>query len=106
MVVEGETDLRLIVRLFEAFASRPWDGAGLVITDLGGDKLEGSRTMIEGFSVYADAVALLLDNENDAERVTRMLSRDGVLAPEHIQLWERSLEEDNFAPQELLLVLW
>jgi hypothetical protein len=102
MVVEGETDLRLIVLLFEAFASRAWDGAGLVITDLGGDKLKGSRTMLEGFSVYADAVALLLDNENDAERITRMLSRDGVLAPEHVQLWERSLEEDNFTPQELL----
>jgi len=88
MVVEGETDLRLIVRLFEAFAGRAWDGAGLVITDLGGDKLEGTRTK--------------LDNENDAERVAHMLSRDGVLAPEHTKLWERSLEEDNFTPQELL----
>jgi hypothetical protein len=72
------------------------------MTNLGGDKLEGSRTMLEGFSAYADAVALLLDDENDAARVTRRLSQDGVLRREHVQLWKRSLEEDNFTPQELL----
>jgi hypothetical protein len=102
MVVEGETEVLLVTRLFEAFSGRAWEGAGLAMTDLGGDKLEGSRTMLEGFSVYADAVALLLDDENDARRVTRRLSEDGVLAAEHVQLWDRSLEEDNFTPEELL----
>lgn len=102
MVVEGETEVRLIKRLFEAFSEHSWDGAGLLITDLGGDKLEGSRTMLEGFAEYADAVALLLDDENDAKRVTRRFSQDGVLRDEHVNLWERSLEEDNFTPQELL----
>jgi hypothetical protein len=102
MVVEGETEIRLVKRLFEAFSGHSWDGAGLLITDLGGDKLEGSRTMLEGFAEYADAVALLLDDENDARRVTRRFSQDGVLRDEHVKLWERSLEEDNFTPQELL----
>jgi hypothetical protein len=102
MVVEGETEVRLIKRLFEAFSANSWDGAGLLITDLGGDKLEGSRTMLEGFADYADAVALLLDDENDAQRVTRRFSEDGVVRDEHVTLWERSLEEDNFTPQELL----
>ena len=101
-VVEGETEVRLIKRLFEAFSGRSWDGAGLLITDLGGDKLEGSRTMLEGFAEYADAVALLLDDENDAKRVTRRFSQDGVVRDEHLRLWDRSLEEDNFTPQELL----
>jgi hypothetical protein len=102
MVVEGETEVRLINRLFEAFSAHSWDGAGLLITDLGGDKLKGSRTMLEGFAEYADAVALLLDDENDARRVTRRFGQDGVLREEHVKLWERSLEEDNFTPQELL----
>jgi hypothetical protein len=102
MVVEGETEVRLVKRLFEAFSGRRWDGAGLLITDLGGDKLQGSRTMLEGFAEYADAVALLLDDENDAERVTRRFSQDGVIRDEHVKLWDLSLEEDNFTPQELL----
>jgi hypothetical protein len=58
--------------------------------------------MLEGFAEYADAVALLLDDENDARRVTRRFSQDGVLRDEHVKLWERSLEEDNFMPRELL----
>jgi hypothetical protein len=102
MVVEGETEVRLIERLFEAFSGHSWEGAGLLITDLGGDKLEGSRTMLEGFAEYADAVALLLDEENDVQRVTRRFSQDGVVRDEHVKLWDRSLEEDNFTPQELL----
>jgi hypothetical protein len=102
MVVEGETEVRVVKRLFEAFSGRSWEGAGLLITDLGGDKLEGSRTMLEGFAEYADAVALLLDDENDAKRVTRRFSQDGVIRDEHVKLWDLSLEEDNFTPQELL----
>jgi hypothetical protein len=102
MVVEGETEVSLVKRLFEAFSGRSWDGAGLLITDLGGDKLKGSRTMLEGFAEYADAVALLLDDENDAKRVTSRFSQDGVIRDEHIKLWDLSLEEDNFSPQELL----
>jgi hypothetical protein len=102
MVVEGETEVRLVKRLFEAFSNHSWEGAGLLITDLGGDKLKGSRTMLEGFAEYADAVALLLDDENDAKRVTSRFSQDGVIRDEHVKLWNLSLEEDNFTPQELL----
>lgn len=104
MVVEGATEERLIRRLFLAFAG-PWEGSGLAITDLGGDKLKGSRTMLAGFAVYADAVALLLDDENEARRVTEQLARGGVLVGDHVKLWERSLEEDNFTLAELLAMV-
>lgn len=101
MVVERATEERLIRRLFLAFAG-PWEGSGLVITDLGGDRLEGSRPMLEGFGVYTEAVALLLDDENEARRVTEQLARSGVLVGHHVKLWDHSLEEDNFTPGELL----
>ena len=104
MVVEGATEERLIRRLFLAFAG-PWEGSGLAITDLGGDKLKGSRTMLEGFGVYADAVALLLDDENEARRITEQLAQGGVLIGDHVKLWDRSLEEDNFTPAELLAMV-
>jgi hypothetical protein len=104
MVVEGATEERLIRRLFLAFAG-PWEGSGLAITDIGGDKLKGSRTMLEGFGVYADAVALLLDDENEARRVTEQLAHGGVVIGDHVKLWERSLEEDNFTPAELLAMV-
>lgn len=104
IVVEGATEVRLIQRLFLAFAG-PWEGSGLAITDLGGDKLKGSRTMLEGFGVYADAVALLLDDENEARCVSKQLADRGVVIEEHVKLWDRSLEEDNFAPAELLAMV-
>jgi hypothetical protein len=101
MVVEGLTEERLIKRLFEAFVGS-WDGSGLAMTNLEGDKLKSSRPMLEGFAVYADAVALLLDDENHARRTTEQLARNGVVVGDHVRLWERSLEEDNFTPAELL----
>jgi hypothetical protein len=57
------------------------------------------------FATYADVVALLLDNENDVARVSARLTEAGVLAEPHVQLWERSLEEDNFTLDELLAMI-
>ncbi|MCW3066236.1 MAG: hypothetical protein JWN32_3408 [Solirubrobacterales bacterium] len=103
MVVEGPTEVRLIRRLAEELHGA-WEGSGLAITDLEGDKLEGSRPMLEGFA-NADVVALLLDNRNDVARVSARLTEAGVLAEPHVQLWERSLEEDNFTLDELLAMI-
>jgi hypothetical protein len=102
LVVEGETEQRLVRLLFEAFHGGKWEGSGIEMTDLGGDKLEGARTMLEGFAVYADEVALLLDDENHAKRITQALARDGVVAEQHVHLWDKSLEEDNFTTPELV----
>jgi hypothetical protein len=102
LVVEGETEERLVRLLFEAFHGGKWEGSGIEMTDLGGDKLEGARTMLEGFGVYADEVALLLDDENQAKRITQALARDGVVAEQHVHLWDKSLEEDNFTTTELV----
>lgn len=102
LVVEGETEECLVRLLFEAFHGGKWKGSGIEMTDLGGDKLEGARTMLEGFGVYADEVALLLDDENQAKRITQALARDGVVAEQHVHLWDKSLEEDNFTTTELV----
>ena len=102
IVAEGETEVRVVQRLFEAFAGRPWEGAGIEITDLGGDKLEGSRAMLEGFGVYANSVVLLLDNENDAQRVTTRLQQAGSIPDLHVTLCQPSLEEENFSAHELV----
>jgi hypothetical protein len=104
IVAEGETEVRLIQKLFEAFAARSWHGAGIEITDLGGDKLEGSRAMLEGFGVYASSVALLLDNENDVQRVTKHLKEAGSIPDLHTTLCEPSLEEENFNADELVAI--
>jgi hypothetical protein len=87
--------VRVVVRLFEAFALRSWQGSGLEITDLGGDRLDTSRTMLAGFGVYADSVALLLDNENDVERVTKQIQVSGVVPQMLVKLCEPNLEEEN-----------
>ena len=102
IIAEGETEVRLVIRLFEAFAGRKWEGSGLEITDLGGDKLDGARPMLAGFGIYAQNVALLLDNENDVERVTRNLKESGDVPALSVTLCEPSLEEENFSPRELI----
>jgi hypothetical protein len=102
IVAEGETEVRVVVRLFEAFAARDWDGSGLEITDLGGDRLDTSRPMLAGFGVYADTVALLLDNENDVERVTKQIRASGLVPGLEVKLCKPNLEEENFTAGELI----
>jgi hypothetical protein len=102
LIVEGETEVRVVKRLFEAFSGRRWVGSGLEITDLGGDKLEGSRPMLEGFAAYAEDIALLLDNENEVERVTNQFSEAGLFPKKHVTLSEPSFEEANFTAAELI----
>lgn len=102
VIVEGETEMRLVKGLFEAFAGRALDAAGIAMTDLEGDKLEESRRFIEGFGLYARDVALLLDDENDAKRVVDQLVRAGIVDAAHAELAAPSLEEANFTPDELI----
>lgn len=102
IIAEGESEVRMVVRLFEAFAARAWEGSGLEITDLGGDRLDTSRAMLAGFGVYAETVALLLDNENDVERVTRQIKASGVVPQMLVKLCDPNLEEENFTAGELI----
>ena len=102
VLVEGETEMRLVKGLFEAFAGRTLEAAGIAMTDLEGDKLEESRRFIEGFGLYARDVALLLDDENDAKRVVDHLVKAGVVEAAHAELASPSLEEANFTPDELI----
>jgi hypothetical protein len=102
IVVEGETEMRLVEGLFEAFAGTTLGAAGIAMTDLEGDKLEESRRFIEGFGLYARDVALLLDDENDARRVVDHLISAGVVQADHAELASPSLEQANFTPDELV----
>lgn len=77
-------------------------GGCLEITDLGGDRLDTSRAMLAGFGVYAETVALLLDNENDVERVTRQIKASGVVPQMLVKLCDPNLEEENFTAGELI----
>jgi len=102
IVVEGETEMRLVRGLFEAFAGPSLEAAGIAMTDLEGDKLQESRRFIEGFGLYARAVALLLDDENDANRVVDQLVQAGVVEAGNAHLASPSLEQENFSPDELV----
>ena len=102
IVVEGETEMRLVRGLFEAFANATLEGAGIAMTDLEGDKLNESRRFIEGFGLYARDVALLLDDENDAKRVVDQLVKAGIVEAAHAELASPSLEQANFTPDELV----
>lgn len=102
IVVEGETEMRLVRGLFEAFAGTTLEAAGIAMTDLEGDKLEESRRFIEGFGLYARDVALLLDDENDAKRVVDQLVKAGIVEAAHAELASPSLEQANFTPDELV----
>ncbi len=102
IVVEGETEMRLVRGLFEAFAGTTPEAAGIALTDLEGDKLEESRRFIEGFGLYARDVALLLDDENDARRVVDHLVKAGIVEAAQVHLASPSLEQENFSPDELV----
>ena len=102
IIVEGKTEVRLVRTLFEEFAGRTLEAAGIEITDLEGDKLEESRRFVEGFGLYARDVALLLDDENDAKRVVEQLVNAGVVEAAHAKLASPSLEQANFTPDELV----
>ena len=102
MIVEGETEVRLVTGLFEAFARTTLEAAGIAMTDLEGDKLNESRRFIEGFGLYARDVALLLDDENDAKRVVDQLVKAGIVDAAHAELASPSLEQANFTPDELV----
>ncbi len=102
IVVEGETEMRLVRGLFETFTPLTLEEAGIAMTDLEGDKLEESRRFIEGFGLYARDVVLLLDDENDAKRVVEQLVSAGIVDAAHAELASPSLEEANFSPDELI----
>jgi hypothetical protein len=102
IIVEGETEIRLVKGLFEGFAHTTLGAAGIAMTDLEGDKLEESRRFIEGFGLYARDVVLLLDDENDARRVVDRLVKAGVINVDHARLASPSLEQENFSPDELV----
>ena len=53
---------------------------------------------------YARFPMLILDREGDVERDVELLKRDGVVADDSVFLWNASLEEDNFSPEELVQV--
>lgn len=106
IVVEGDSEVRVIKTLFEAFHRTSWERSGLAITSLrGGDNLEKSRPMLDGFSAYAEDLALLVDDENEAAEVVRRLARDGVVPEPHITLSKPSFEEHNFKAEELLALV-
>jgi hypothetical protein len=105
LIVEGATEVRVINKLFEAFSRRTLAQSGIGITDLGGDKLEGSRPMLEGLAAYAEDIALLLDDENEVARITRKLSESGLFPERHVTLSEPSFEEQNFTAAELIEVV-
>lgn len=105
LIVEGETEVRVITRLFEAFSGQSLSEAGLKMTDLGGDKLEVSRPMLEGLATYAEDVALLLDNENDVGRVITSFTDAGVFPTQHVTLSDPSFEEANFTAAEMIEIV-
>ncbi len=102
VIAEGQTEVRLIAGLFERFHGAPADAAGVVITDLQGDKLQESRRFIEDLGVYARRVVLLLDDENEAKRVAEKFVADGIVAAEDVTLARPNLEEENFTADELV----
>lgn len=102
IIVEGETEIRLVTGLFEAFSRQTLDAAGIAMTDLEGDKLEESRRFIQGLGLYSRDIVLLLDDENDAKRVVQQMADAGTVRLEYVHLASPSLEEENFSPEELV----
>lgn len=102
VVVEGDTEARLVTELFRELTGRELDSAGIALTDLEGDKLAQSGRFIESFGIYAREVALLLDDENDARKIAERMVADGIVKEESVTFAPTSLEEDNFTPNELV----
>lgn len=102
IIVEGATEYEFIGQLFEAIQNESLQDAGIAMTDIGGDKLEASQPMLEGFAIYANTVALLLDDENEVARVTRQLESQGTITNLDVYLMVPSFEEESFTISDLL----
>jgi hypothetical protein len=122
LFVEGETEKRAIELIFGRYLGSHLGKYGIELIVLGGvDNATGSKEdrfraifrLIDYLHHHQTLTYLLLDNERfarklHAEAQSAMSIHNAerlVTRPDHIQLWDRSFEFDNFTTEELARAL-
>lgn len=106
LLVEGETEELLFPLLFDGMFGESWRQAGVRVSNVHGvDNLPASQELLVAARQYAQAVVLVLDREGDAARQSQIWIKRGLLVSEHVFLWGRSLEQDNFQIEELISMI-
>jgi len=122
LFVEGQSEERMINRLFEEFFGFPVSRAWIELINLRGvdnatggweDRFRAILRLVDYHHHHQTLVVILLDNENHArklkkESVTAQSTyeyRKRVTRPEYIHVWKKSLEFDNFSDSELAAAL-
>lgn len=122
LFVEGETEKRAIELIFDKYLGSHPGKYGIEIIVLGGvDNATGAREdrfraifrLIDYLHHHQTITYLLLDDERaarklQAEAPTAMSIHNAerlVTRPDHIQLWDKSFEFDNFTTEELATAL-
>ncbi|AXE63926.1 hypothetical protein BBF93_06625 [Hyphomonas sp. CACIAM 19H1] len=123
LFVEGESEVVLIEAVFrDLFGTHP-GASGIEIVNLQGvnnatgskkeDRFKAIFRLVDYLHHHQTLTYLILDNENQASKLkaaaseTRSLHGQSRMAvpPDHIQLWEVSLEFDNFSDDEIASAL-
>ncbi len=123
LVLEGATEERAVIRLFDAVFGFPAGRCGIELLVIGGvDNATGGRQddryrailrLIDYLHHHQTLVYIVLDNENRAGKLKKAAGemhsihghRNRVTRPEYIQVWKRSFEFDNFSDSELSAAL-
>lgn len=104
VVVEGESDETLFSGLIEALTGSHPATLGITFSNLEGigRRVRLYTRILRIAKSLARFPVLVADRENDIERDVQLLKDEGLLSDETALLWEDSLEEDNFADEELV----
>ena len=122
LIVEGPSEESATLKIFEnRFRAHPGK-FGIEIIPLGGvdkatggkkDKFRAILRLIDYLHHHQTSTFLILDNEGYAKRLEAeakkrksIHGRDRyVTRPEHIKIWDKSFELDNFSPKEIATAL-
>ena len=122
LLVEGDSEERMIKRLFVELFGFPVDRVWIELVNIRGvDNATGGKNdhysailrLVDYHHHHQTLVMILLDNENHAAKLKQAAAtakstyghRARITRPEYIRVWDRSLEFDNFSDSELACAL-
>ena len=122
LFVEGESEERIVNRLFDELFGFPASRAWIEIVVIHGvdnatggkeDRYRAILRLVDYLHHHQTLTFILLDNENNAEKLKKAAAnassifghRKRITRPEYVRIWKRSFEFDNFSDTELASAL-
>jgi len=122
LIVEGPSEESATLKIFKSWLGAHPSKFGIEIISLGGvDKATGGKEdrfrailrLVDYLHHHQTFTFLILDNERYAKKLEAQASKRKsihgqnryVTRPEHIKIWDKSFELDNFSPKEIATAL-